>query len=104
VYAVVLLDRHGSLLGACTAGSLPGEVEMPSGVDLRKQDLRCYLSDDRGYAGGKRFPLVSAAWVQVKSKRVRVGIYVEPGVRRATSELLEPDFGSVAAILSTQMA
>ncbi len=104
VYGVVLLDGYGSLLGASTAGSLPGEVQMPPGVNLRKQDLRSYLRDDRGFVGGRRFSLASAAWVQVKSRRVRVGIYMESGERHVSPELLEPDFGSIAAILSAQVA
>ena len=102
VYGVVLLDCHGSLLGASTAGSLPGEVETPPGVDLRKQDLRSYLGCR--FLEGRRFPLVSATWVQVKSKRVRIGIYMESGERHVSPELLEPDLGSVAAILSAQVA
>jgi hypothetical protein len=102
VYGVVLLDSHGGLLGASTSGSLPGEVETPSGVDLRKQDLRSYLGCR--FLGGRRFPLVSATWVQVKGERVRAGIYMESGGRHVSSEGLEPDLGSIAAILSGQVA
>ena len=104
VYGVVLLDRQGSLLGASTAVSLPGEVAMPLGVNLRTHDLRSYLGEDRGFLRPRRFPLVSATWVQVKSNRVRVGIYMESGGPRANSDMLEPDLGSVAAILSAQVA
>jgi hypothetical protein len=103
-YAVALLDRQGNLLGACTATSLPGEVEMPLGVNLRTHDLRSYLSQDRGFFRPRLFPLVSASWVQVDSRRVRVGIYVESGDRRVSTDRLEPDLGSIAAILSAQVA
>ena len=104
VYGVVLLDGRGCLVGAGAAASLPGEVEMPSGVDLRTQDLRGYLSEERRYLGGRRFPLVSATWVSVKSRRVRVGIYMESGQRHISPDLLEPDLGAISAILSGQMA
>ena len=52
---------------------------MPLGLNLRTHDLRSYLGEDRGFLRPRRFPLVSATWVQVKSRRVRVGIYVESG-------------------------
>jgi hypothetical protein len=102
VYGVVLLDRRGCLLGASTAGNLPGEVEMPPGVDLRKQDLRAYVGDR--FLGGRRFPLVSATWVMVKGRRVRVGLYMEAGNRHISPELVEPDLSSIAAILGGQLA
>jgi hypothetical protein len=102
-YGVVLLDRQGSLLGASTAASLPGEVAMPLGVNLRTHDLRSYFGEDRGFLRPRRFPLVSATWVQVKGKRVRVGIYMESGGPYVNSDLLEPDLGSIAAILSAQV-
>jgi len=101
-YGVVLFDQQGNLLGASTAGSLPGEVETPPGVDLRKQDLRCYLGCR--FLGGRRFPLVSATWVQVKGERVRAGLYMESGDRHVGLEGLEPDLGSIVAILSGQVA
>ena len=100
-YGVVLLDRRGCLVGAGTAGALPGEVEMPPGVDLRKADVRSYLGCR--FLGGRCFALVSATWVQVKSQRVRVGIYMEAGDRHISPDLVEPDLGSIAAILSGQM-
>jgi hypothetical protein len=103
VYGVVLLDRYGGLLGASTAISLPGEVAMPLGVNLRTHDLRSYLGEDRGFLRPRRFPLVSAAWVQVKGKRVRVGIYMESGDAHVSAERLDPDLGSIAAILSAQV-
>jgi hypothetical protein len=90
------------MVGASTAGNLPGEVEMPPGVDLRKQDLRSFIGGR--FLGGRRFPLVSATWVHVKSRRVRVGIYMEAGDRHVSPELVEPDLGSIAAILSAQVA
>jgi hypothetical protein len=102
-YAVALIDRQGNLLGACTAKNLPGEVEMPLGVNLRTHDLRSYLGEDRGFFRPRLFPLVSASWIQVESKRVRVGIYQESGDRRANGDGLEPDLGSIAAILSNQL-
>jgi hypothetical protein len=102
-YAVALLDRQGNLLGACTAKNLPGEVEMPLGVNLRTHDLRSYLAEDRGFFRPRLFPLVSASWIQVDSMQVRVGIYVESGDRRVSADGLEPDLGSIAAILSTQL-
>jgi hypothetical protein len=104
VYGVVLLDRHGCLLGASTATSLPGEVAMPPGLNLRTHDLRSYLDEDRGFMRPRRFPLVSATWVQVKSKRVRVGIYMEAGGPHASSDVIEPDQGSIVAILSAQVS
>jgi hypothetical protein len=103
-YAVALLDRQGNLLGACTAKSLPGEVEMPLGVNLRTHDLRSYLGEDRGFFRPRSFPLVSASWIQVESRRVRVGIYMESGGRRTNGDVFEPDLGSIAAILSTQLS
>lgn len=102
-YAVALLDRQGNLLGACTARSLPGEVEMPLGVNLRTHDLRSYLGEDRGFFRPRLFPLVSASWIQVESRQVRVGIYMESGGRRVNGDGLDPDLGSIAAILSTQI-
>lgn len=102
-YGIVLLDEQGNLLGASTAGSLPGEVEMPLGVNLRTHDLRAYLGQDRGFVRPRRFPLVSATWVQVKSRRVRVGIYMECGERQADPERIEPDLGPITAILSAQV-
>jgi hypothetical protein len=104
VYGVALLDSHGGLLGASTATSLPGEVAMPLGLNLRTHDLRSYLGEDRGFLRPRRFPLVSATWVQVKSKRVRVGIYMETGDSPVSADRLDPDLGSIAAILSAQVA
>jgi hypothetical protein len=103
VYGVALLDRRGCLLGASTASVLPGEVAMPLGVNLRTHDLRSYLDEDRGFLRPRRFPLVSAAWVNVKGQRVRIGLYVESGGSRISPDLLEPDFGAIAAILSGQL-
>lgn len=102
VYGVALVDCHGNLLGAGTAGDLAGEVEVPPGVDLRKEDLTPYFRGGPDGAGGRRFPLVSATWVQVKSRRVRVGIYMEPGEWLVNPERLDVDPGRIAAILSTQ--
>jgi hypothetical protein len=101
-YGVVLLDRRGCLVGASTAGSLPGEVETPPGVDLRKADVRPYVGCR--FMGGRCFSLISATWVQVKSQRVRVGIYMESGDRHISPDLVEPDLGSIVAILSAQVA
>lgn len=103
-YGIALLDRHGNLLGASAASDLPGEVEMPLGVDLRTQDLRRYLAGGGSSAHGRRFSLVSAAWVQVRAKRVRVGMYMEQGGAAVSPERLETDTGSIAAILSSQVA
>lgn len=103
VFGVALVDRHGNLLGAGTASGLAGEVEVPLGMDLRKEDLRSYFDGGLGGARGRRFPLVSATWVQVKSKRVRVGIYMEMGDSRVNPERLDLDLGRVAAILSSQI-
>jgi hypothetical protein len=102
VFGVALVDRHGNLLGAGTAGDLAGEVEVPPSVDLRKEDLRSYFDGGLEGAGGRRFPLVSATWVQVKSKRVRVGIYMESGEWLVNPERLDLDVGRIAAILSSQ--
>lgn len=104
LYGVALLDRHGGLLGAGATTTLPGEVQVPPGVDLRTRDVRCYLGEDRGHLGGRRFPLVSATWVSVKSRRMRIGIYMESGERHITPELVDPDLGVIAAILSAQVA
>ena len=103
-YGVVLLDRKGNLLGASVASDLSGEVEVPPGVDLRKQDLRRYFAADRPPCRGRRFSLVSATWIQVRSKRVRVGVYMEVGESRVSCERLELDIGSIVAILSNQVA
>jgi hypothetical protein len=103
VYGVALLDRRGCLLGASTASGLPGEVAMPLGVNLRTHDLRSYLDEDRGFNRPRRFPLVSAAWVNVKGNRLRIGLYVESGGSGVNPDLLEPDFGAIAAILSRQL-
>jgi hypothetical protein len=100
---VALLDRRGDLLGACHAAHLPGEVAMPLGLNLRTHDLRSYLAEDRGFHRPRRFPLMSATWVQVKDRRVRVGIYMEQGGPVCGADALEPDLGSIAAILSGQL-
>jgi hypothetical protein len=102
-YGVVLLDRRGCLLGASTAGSLPGEVAMPLGLNLRTHDLRSYLDEDRGFHRPRRFPLVSATWLQVKGRRLRIGLYMETGGPHPSPDLLEPDLGAIAAILSGQL-
>jgi len=102
-YGVVLLDRLGNLLGASRAPDMPGEVGMPPGIDLRTQDLRRYLAQSGVSSAGRRFSLVSATWLHVRGKRVRVGIYVESGGRAISPERLEPDTGSVVAILSDQV-
>jgi hypothetical protein len=104
VYGVVLLDCQGGLLGACSAANLPGEVAMPLGLNLRTHDLRSYLGEDRGFLRPRRFPLVSATWVQVKGRRVRVGIYVESGGPQVSAGGIDPDLGSIAALLSNQVA
>jgi hypothetical protein len=104
VYGVVLLDRFGRLLGASTSAHLPGEVEVPFGVDIRSRDLSSDIAVDQSYMGGRRFALASAAWVVVKSKRVRVGIYLEPGDRHTVPDPVELDLGAISAILSVQMA
>ncbi len=103
VFGVALVDRLGNLLGAGTARSLAGEVEVPLGMDLRKEDLRSYFDGGAGGTKGRRFPLVSATWVQVKSKRVRVGIYMEMGECCVSPERLDLDLGRIAAILSSQI-
>jgi hypothetical protein len=102
-FGVVLLDRGGCLLGASTAGSLPGEVAMPLGLNLRTHDLRSYLDEDRGFHRPRRFPLVSATWVQVKGRRLRIGLYMEAGGGHPSADLLEPDLGAIAAILGGQV-
>jgi len=93
VYGVVLLDGRGCLVGAGAAASLPGEVEMPPGVDLRTQDLRGYLSEERRYLGGRRFPLVSATWVSVKSRRVRWGSTWSPASATSAPTCWSPTWG-----------
>jgi hypothetical protein len=75
---------------------------VPPDIDLRREDLSSYLDGGLDGAGGRRFPLVSATWVQVRSKRVRVGIYMESGDWLVNPERVELDLGRVAAILSTQ--
>jgi hypothetical protein len=102
-FGVALIDRQGNLLGAGTAGGLAGEVAVPVGVDLRREDLRSYIQEDLDGDGGRRFPLVSATWVQVKSRQVRVGIYMETGERLVNPERLDLDLGRIAAILSGQV-
>jgi hypothetical protein len=102
VFGAALIDQRGNLLGAGIASNLAGEVEVPPGIDLRREDLSSYLDGGLGSAGGRRFPLVSATWVQVRSKRVRVGIYMESGDWLVNPERVELDLGRVAAILSTQ--
>ena len=103
VFGVALIDGRGNLLGAGTAGDLAGEVEIPPGVDPRKDDLNSFLGEGLDAAGGRRFPLVSATWVQVRSRRVRVGIYMESGECLVNPERLDLDLGRVAAILSNQV-
>lgn len=102
-YGIVLLDRRGNLLGASSAPDMPGEVGMPPGIDLRTQDLRRYLAQSEASSTGRRFSLVSATWVHVRGRRVRVGIYMESGGRAISPERLEPDAGSIVAILSNQV-
>jgi hypothetical protein len=103
VFGMALVDRNGNLLGAGAASGLAGEVEVPLGVDLRRADLSRYFDGDLDGARGRRFPLVSATWVQVKSKRVRVGIYMERGDRPVNPERLDLDLGRIAAILGNQV-
>lgn len=103
-YGAVLLDRKGNLLGASVASDLSGEVEVPLGIDLRGQDLRHYFAVDGPLCRGRRFSLVSATWIQVRSKRVRVGVYMEVGKSSVSFERLELDTGSIVAILSNQLA
>jgi hypothetical protein len=67
-------------------------------------DLSSDISVDHGYIGGRRFALASAAWLNVRSKRVRVGIYEEQGGRSIIQDLVERDLGAISAIPSTQMA
>jgi len=102
-FGVALVDRRGNLLGASTASGLPGEVEVPLGMNLREEDLRSYCGGGRCDARGRSFPLVSATWVQVKSQRVRVGIYMEKGEWLVSPERLDPDLVAIAAILSGQV-
>ena len=102
-FGVALVDRRGNLLGASTSSTLPGEVGVPLGMNLREEDLRSYFSGSQGGARERRFPLVSATWVQVKSKRVRVGIYMEKGEWLVSPERLDLDLAAVAAILSSQV-
>ena len=101
-FGVALVDCQGNLLGVGKAGDLAGEVGVPPGVDPRKDDLSSYLGLDLCGAGGRRFPLVSATWVEVTSRRVRVGIYMETGERLVSPERLDLDVGRIAAILSSQ--
>ncbi|MFH0917047.1 MAG: hypothetical protein V1912_11475 [bacterium] len=102
-FGVALVDRQGNLLGASTVSALPGEVEVPLGMNLREEDLRPYSSGGRGAPRGRRFPLVSATWVQVKSKQVRVGIYMEKGEWLVSPERLDLDLAAIGAILSSQV-
>jgi hypothetical protein len=62
------------------------------------------LGEDRGFLRPRRFPLVSATWVQVKGRRVRVGIYLESGGPHVCTDVIEPYLGSITAILSGQLA
>jgi hypothetical protein len=102
-YGAVLLDRKGNLLGASVASGLSGEVEVPLGMNLRRHDLRCYFAVDRPPCSGRRFSLVSATWIQVRGRRVRVGIYMEAGESSVSCEGLELDAGPIVAILSNQL-
>jgi len=102
-FGVALVDRHGNLLGASTSAGLPGEVEVPSGTNLREEDLRPYCCGSRCTGRGRSFPLVSATWVQVQSRRLRLGIYMEKGDHPVSAERLDLDLGAVAAIIGAQM-
>jgi hypothetical protein len=102
-FGIALVDRQGNLLGASTARGLPGEVEVPLGMNLRREDLRSYVGGGRCDARGRSFPLVSATWVQVKGKQVRLGIYMEKGDWLVSPERLDLDIVAVAAILSGQV-
>ncbi len=102
-FAVALVDRHGNLLGASASSGLPGEVEVPAGTNLRDRDLRSCFGEERPTGRGRSFPLVSATWVQVKSTRVRVGIYMERGDPCVNPERLDLDLGAVAAIIGSQV-
>jgi hypothetical protein len=103
VFAAALVDRHGNLLGAGPASRLQGEVEVPPGLNLRKEDLRYFFDGGAAGARARRFPLVSATWLQVKGKRVRLGVYMELGDAIVTAEGLDLDVASITAILSGQM-
>ena len=102
-FGVALVDRLGNLLGASTSAGLPGEVAVPPGTNLREHDLRPYCETASCSAGARSFPLVSATWVQVKSRKVRVGIYMEKGDPCVSAESLDLDLGAVAALLSAQL-
>jgi hypothetical protein len=102
-FGVALLDSRGNLLGASASSGLPGEVEVPSGTNLREQDLRSYFVGGRPAGRGRCFPLVSATWVQVRGRRVRVGIYMEKGDPAVSLDRLDLDLGAVAALIGSQL-
>lgn len=102
-FGVALVDRHGNLLAASLSNDLPGEVEVPCGTNLRARDLRAYFGEEALHGSGRAFPLVSATWVQVKSRRIRVGIYMEKGETSLNPECLDLDVGAVSAIIATQV-
>jgi hypothetical protein len=102
VFAVILFDCQGNLLGGSTVASLPGHIEVPRGINLRVQDLHPYLDGSPGDWRGRAFSLVSATWLRVKGERVRVGMYMENGPGQTSLDSLQLDLAAMAAILESQ--
>jgi len=105
VFAVTLFDCRGNLLGGSVVASLPGDVEVPRGINLRVEDLRPYFDDSRRQLRGRLFSLISAIWLGVRGERVRVGIYMERGPGRISFDVLDldRDLPAMAAILESQV-
>ena len=103
VFAVALLDRDENLLGASLAQGLPGEIALPTDIRLRDSDLRPYLAGGLGGVGRRTFSLVSATWLGVRGRQVRLGVYVEGAEEAPRWEQLNLDLSAVTAILETQI-
>ena len=103
-FAVALLDGGENLLGASMTPGLPGKIDLPASLNLREADLRPYLAGDvKGGGGRRRFALVSATWVMVKGRQVRLGVYVEGAEEARRWERLDLDLSAVLAILKAQI-
>jgi hypothetical protein len=103
MFAVALLDRRANLLGASMASALPGEIELPAGINLREADLRPYLKAHLRGPQGRTFPLVSATWLRVKGRPIRLGVYGEEAKESARWEQLDLDLSAITAILEAQI-
>ncbi len=103
MFAAALYDSGDSFLGANLMKDLPGELGLPEDVRFRDADLHTYLTLEVDETKHRRFPLVSATWIRVRGRRVRLGVYVENVERAQSWEALHLELSAVNAVLEAQM-